>query len=55
MNFNVMLWQLVTVLDMTPVLPNLQTNNDLHIYLLIQLDDSGSHRHTSRQFAHILS
>ncbi len=42
MNFNAALWQLVTVLDTTPVLPNLQTNNDLHINLLIQLDDSSS-------------
>lgn len=31
MNFNRMLWQLVTVSDMAVVLPNLQTNNDLQI------------------------
>ena len=53
MNFNAMIWQLVTVLDMTPVLPNLQTNTDLHIYLLIQPTLLG-HRHTSCQFAFTL-
>lgn len=40
MNFNPMLWQLVTVPDMTPVL--LHLHHHLHIYLLIQLDDSSS-------------
>lgn len=31
------LWQLVTVPDMTTLRPKQQMNNDLHIYLLMQL------------------
>lgn len=43
MNFNVMLSVAAGDRpDMTPISPNLETNNDLHIYLLIQLNHCGS-------------